>query len=322
MILLFSDPKDGSTGVIIEWLSKSDETLLILTPKVNNFIDIATISGEKIILNINDNEYNITDIKAIYYRRSSKIISNVYLKKITTIKNSRIKSLSDYIEGNFNTTNELLNFYLKDKKTFGTEGIGRINKILALQIAKKVGLKTPETIITSSKKVLMEFYLKNNPIIIKSIDIGYRYEDNKYWHVSYTNIISPKEIKNIPAEFPLSLFQKKIEKYFEIRCFYFHDNFYSTAIFSQNNPKTNVDYRRYDFEFPNRQVPYILPDNIIYKLKLLFKLLRLNTGSIDIIFTGLDYYFLEINPVGQFENVSLFGNWYIERNIADYLLHD
>ena len=47
----------------------------------------------------------------------------------------------------------------------------------------------------------------------------------------------------------------------------------------------------------------------------------LNTGSIDLLLTGKgDYYFLEVNPVGQFEWLNYYGNFFLEKKIAEELI--
>ena len=47
----------------------------------------------------------------------------------------------------------------------------------------------------------------------------------------------------------------------------------------------------------------------------------MNCGSLDFILNkNLDYVFLEVNPVGQFEQVSRPGNYFLERKIAKELL--
>ena len=93
------------------------------------------------------------------------------------------------------------------------------------------------------------------------------------------------------------------------------------AIFSQNNNKTKVDFRRYDTEFPNRLVRYSLPKNIQNKLILLMSHLKLATGSIDMIVTeDNDFIFLEVNPFGQFGMVSKPNNFNLEKRIAKYLI--
>jgi glutathione synthase/RimK-type ligase-like ATP-grasp enzyme len=50
-------------------------------------------------------------------------------------------------------------------------------------------------------------------------------------------------------------------------------------------------------------------------------ILKLNTGSVDLIFSEEDnkYYFLEVNPMGQFGMVSKPCNYYLEKEMAQYL---
>jgi glutathione synthase/RimK-type ligase-like ATP-grasp enzyme len=92
------------------------------------------------------------------------------------------------------------------------------------------------------------------------------------------------------------------------------------AIFSQKNKKTKIDFRNYDDELPNRNVPYQLPKSVEGKLIQMLDFLDYTTGSIDLIKTKSgDYVFLEINPVGQFGMVSYPCNYYLEEKIAIHL---
>ena len=97
--------------------------------------------------------------------------------------------------------------------------------------------------------------------------------------------------------------------------------FFAGAMFTQANPKTRVDFRNYDDEKPTRIIPFELPNYIREKLLSLTAKIGLDTGSIDMIYsTDCDYYFLEINPVGQFGMVSYPCNYHIEKQIAEYLI--
>ena len=96
--------------------------------------------------------------------------------------------------------------------------------------------------------------------------------------------------------------------------------FFPMAIFSQKDKKTQLDYRNYNQEKPNRNIPYILPNKIQDKLQLLMDKLGLDSGSIDMIVTPEgEYVFLEVNPTGQFGWVSVNCNYYLEEKIANYL---
>lgn len=102
---------------------------------------------------------------------------------------------------------------------------------------------------------------------------------------------------------------------------FFEKKFYSMVIFSQNNEKTKVDFRNYDREKPNKVGPYKLPKNIESKLIKLMETIGLNTGSIDLV-KGLDgdYYFLEVNPSGQFGMTSFPCNYNLHKKVANYLI--
>jgi D-alanine-D-alanine ligase-like ATP-grasp enzyme len=68
-------------------------------------------------------------------------------------------------------------------------------------------------------------------------------------------------------------------------------------------------------------VPYQLPKELEAKIDVLMQKLQLNTGSLDFMVTeDNQFYFLEVNPVGQFGMVSVPCNYYLEQKIADYLL--
>lgn len=50
--------------------------------------------------------------------------------------------------------------------------------------------------------------------------------------------------------------------------------------------------------------------------------IKLNCGSVDMVLTkDNQYIFLEVNPIGQFSQVSIPANYLIEKEIAKYLLY-
>jgi D-alanine-D-alanine ligase-like ATP-grasp enzyme len=92
------------------------------------------------------------------------------------------------------------------------------------------------------------------------------------------------------------------------------------AIFSQNDPKTQIDFRNYNNENPNRNIPFKLPKKIEKKLKKIIKIKQLDSCSIDLIVTPEnEFVFLEINPQGQFEWISYYCNYHIEKKIANHI---
>jgi len=192
-----------------------------------------------------------------------------------------------------------------------------VYKTDVLNKAKKCGLTIPEWIITNNKTDLMPFFNKHKDIATKTFTpLWYHEEDCSFKNL--TNKVSiDKDLDLIPDTFPETFFQKYIEKKHELRVFYFQGKFYTMAILSQNNDQTEIDFRHYSKENPNRSIPFSLPPFYAKKLDKLSKLLNLQTGSFDILVDYNDaYHFLEVNPVGQFGMVSYPCNYNIERDIA------
>jgi ATP-GRASP peptide maturase of grasp-with-spasm system len=196
-----------------------------------------------------------------------------------------------------------------------------IGKIEQLNTAKAVNLNFPETLITGNKEKLIIFAKKYSKIIIKPIENirSYRVDDKNY--APFTKLIDIESISDLRNLFFPSLFQRYIEKEFEIRSFYFNGEIYSMAMFSQDNQKTLVDFRNYDTDKQTRRIPFKLPLDIEEKIKMFMQKLDLNTGSLDIILGKDDnFYFLEVNPVGQFGMVSEPCNYNLEKKIAEFLI--
>jgi glutathione synthase/RimK-type ligase-like ATP-grasp enzyme len=134
-------------------------------------------------------------------------------------------------------------------------------------------------------------------------------------------MVAKEDIEALADRFCPMLLQEYTEKDVELRIFFIEQKLFTMAIFSQLDEQTSVDYRNYNTEKPNRNVPYKLPTEIKKKILAFAKKAQLNTGSIDIILNkDGEYVFLEVNPVGQFGWVSKNCNYYIEQEIAKHLL--
>lgn len=196
-----------------------------------------------------------------------------------------------------------------------------IEKTQVLSLAADIGLNTPEWLVCNTRASLLDFSNNYTSIITKPLGEIISYHENetvlKYVR---TEIVDKEIILDMPESFFPSFFQEYIEKEVEIRSFFLNGKFYSMAIFSQLDDKTAIDFRNYNDEHPNRNVPFQLPLTVETKLAKLMSRLSLNTGSIDLIFDKEgDFHFLEINPVGQFGMTSKPCNYYLEKKIAEYL---
>jgi hypothetical protein len=159
-----------------------------------------------------------------------------------------------------------------------------INKLYVLDIAQKAGFKIPSTCVLHDKNDIANYIKTHQEVITKALSNGiYNFAVQKAYY-TYTEKITLQDISNIDRELFFSLFQQQIVKKYEIRTFYFDNNCYSMAIFSQNDERTTIDFRKSTNNRQNRHIPYKLPVAIEDKIKNLMNSIGLTTGSIDTIF--------------------------------------
>jgi ATP-GRASP peptide maturase of grasp-with-spasm system len=320
-VLILTNANDYSSSAVIKWLIYLNKSFTRINNGDTLQIKNLKINDHNICFYLNGKYHELKNYSSYWYRRGNFNIQgmppyssdDIFLQeKINRHLNRERKAIKNFIHA-----------LLDKKRNINSELKAEVNKLEVLQIAKDIGLVIPETHVISQKKTLNAL-LNTNKIITKSIqeNPSFQYNDgtgNELFY-SMTESINKTHLKLVGNEFALSKFQTKIDKALELRVFFLNHTFHAMAIFSQNNPKTSVDFRNYDQHKPNRNTPFLLPKNIEIKLNLLCKKLNLNSGSIDMVIDKKgNYVFLEINPVGQFGMVSSPCNYYLEKKIAKYL---
>lgn len=191
------------------------------------------------------------------------------------------------------------------------------NKVYQLKLAKKLGFNVPRTIITNDFIELEKFIQScNSNIIIKPLSMG-RIESPVDVKLIYTNKVRKEHIENI-QKFTLTpaIFQEYIEKEFEVRVTVIANKVISAVVKSQENEDTKVDWRRKKLKF----IPFKLPDRIERKCVKLLEELNISFGAIDLIKTTTNqYFFLEINPNGQWAWLEIESDLKISDEIIKFL---
>ncbi|SHG47858.1 ATP-GRASP peptide maturase, grasp-with-spasm system [Chryseobacterium oranimense] len=318
MIIIFSkNYGENTTDDVLNWLhhhKKDNEVILRINGDdlLNKDFYIDVSNSE---FNFNNQKINNQIVHTIWFRRTfDQDFLNIEPKIFNDFHNN--KTLENHLLSELGTIYRFLESFL-DNSVWINKYSESLNKLKTLKLAEKHGLKIPDTYITNKIEIINQLATDKN-LITKPISDAVTLFDDDSHYMMYTSEVS--EIKKEGYIFPTKL-QSKIDKKFELRIFYIDDVFYSMAIFSQNDHKTKVDFRNYNFKKSNRNVPYKLPVKIESSLKELVKELNLKTCSIDMIVSkDEEYYFLEINPVGQFGMVSQPCNYHLEEQMALYIL--
>lgn len=290
MILIFSEPTDISTNKVISYLSSMRaKNVKVLHTKGLKFNDIkpylklmAENKGLPIWFRRGSFEEILIYNSALFKREREQIFE--YLLHLNTNKQLSIGSFSNHCSQ---------------------------NKLIDMSIASDIGIDVPDYSLVFDDMTNGDWLLK----ALENISITYK---DFIYHGGNPTFINLNESHGL--FFP-SMIQKYIPKIFEVRTFFLKGVFYSMAIFSQKDEKTKHDYRNYNKEAPNRTVPFKLPLALESKLHQLVNKLKIDTCSIDLIFSvEKKFIFLEANRMGQFDWLSGNCNYYIEKKIA-YILN-
>ncbi|WP_395053896.1 grasp-with-spasm system ATP-grasp peptide maturase [Flavobacterium sp.] len=318
MVLIITSEDDLSSNDVIDWLIYYKVPFLRISHNDKIYYKSLSINNLKfeVVLKINEITYNLTDFKAFWYRRS---FINMLTKEYN-IKNKLDSEIKKHLINEAQEFNSVVKRYI-ELHSINKHNDIFLNKLEILRIASNTGFQIPNSIITDNKSDLLIFKKTFEKIITKNFSQGIFINNKDTILGNSTKIVDNSIINLIPDHFHYSFFQECIEKSFELRIFFLKSKFYTCAIFSQNNEKTKIDFRNYDTDNLNRTPPFELPQIIKKKLIKLISIIKINSGSIDMIVSKKnEYIFLEINPIGQFSQLSIPCNYYIERKIAFELI--
>ncbi|MEO8760221.1 MAG: grasp-with-spasm system ATP-grasp peptide maturase [Bacteroidia bacterium] len=323
MVLIISEGIDQTTHEVIDWLIYKKKKYLVLNAEFflnSAFIKLSN-NATKILLHFNNTkeEVDLSLVTSLWYRKGD---INIDIKSLLPDFPKELqKDVFLHLSNEWNTFKNFVFEIAQDKRVLGNYFTKVKSKLGYLKYAKDCGLLIPDTFVINSKEMLLEIQKNYTGIITKSIQEIFNIVYGKESLYTYTSMISDEQINSMPDTFFPSLVQNKIDKKYELRIFFMQTSLYAMAIFSQNDEKTKIDFRNYNYEKPNRTVPYKLPNDIERKIISFIECTQLNTGSIDMILTSEnEYIFLEVNQAGQFGFVSADCNYYLEKKVAAYLV--
>ena len=163
-------------------------------------------------------------------------------------------------------------------------------KAYQLYKAKKIGFLTPETSVTN-KTTVPEF----ENVAIKSIDtaiINFNEEEG----FVYTELYNRNEIDEQHYKSPFFLQQGLVPK-IDIRVTVADDDIIAAKILMKDFSGIEIDWRRHKDEL--KYEIFELPTDICDMCIRLVRELKLSFGGIDLVYHKGQYYFIEINPTGE-----------------------
>jgi glutathione synthase/RimK-type ligase-like ATP-grasp enzyme len=169
------------------------------------------------------------------------------------------------------------------------------HKAVQLRRANEIGFLTPETIITNDAALVPFEVVFQEKVIVKGLDTVLMREGSMesfgFTHIFDMTSLREEEIASSPVMFQEPIFGK-----LDVRATVVGSDVFAASITADGKP-IQGDWRRTKggAEFQ----PHNLPTEVTDKCVELVKELGLRYGAIDLALKDAEYYFLEVNPTGE-----------------------
>ncbi|MDR9767202.1 hypothetical protein RJP56_14155 [Shewanella baltica] len=308
MILLVTNQRDLTTDYIVRELQER---------KVSYFrLNTETISAHKCSIGYKSlDDWNIGDVEgksvsSAYFRRPSAPIC-----RLASLNNEE----QEYVQMEWLAFLKGIYSRLDGKWFSSPTNISLAeDKPRQLLIANRIGFKIPQSIITNNFSDVISRTSNENLIakpLRQALISGY---DEKVVFTSRIPKITPEHEESI--SFAPLIFQQEVIKKFDVRVTVVGHKVFPVAIWSQETTETEVDWRKGgNINLVHEHID--IPSSIEKKCIELVNQLNLGFGAIDLICDkNNNYWFLEINPNGQWAWIENQTKLPIASTIVDNLL--
>ena len=307
--LILSDSHDFTTDyVTIELEERGLEYLRLDRDLLSKYQVTWDLDSETLLVKKFNREYLIENhtLKSVYYRAPT------YLRETFV----RRKSIEEQVK-----QSQWMSFYRNlscfDKakwmnspaKTFQAE-----NKIFQLKVARNIGFNIPKTIIANNASHIADL---NESIIVKSIDTAIFDLGDQEGFV-YTTPLGRNELVEEDLSLAPVIIQNNLTPKVDFRITVVGNDTYVVKIL-KNGKGVDGDWRVVKSNV--KYEPAEIPATIAEMCKSLMSALGLSFGAIDLIFSENQYYFVEINPTGEWAWLVDAAGINIYKSICDFLIN-
>lgn len=315
MILFITNKEDITTDFVVKRIKKSGANYYRFnTEDLFSSVDICLDFGKNKfeLLDERKGVIGLNKISSVYFRRPKVPIISLNLD--VGERNFILNEYHSLLNGIYNIlSNKLwINYVCSIREAE--------NKIYQLVLAKKIGFRIPKTMITNYSDSAYQFIKTNRfNCILKPIRSGF-VDDPDNPRVIFTNKINKSKVKELKRiKYCPSIFQNNIEKEADVRVTVVGEKLFPVKIESQEYEESRIDWRRGTNIISHKYIE--LPKIISRQCINLVKHLNLIFGAIDLVIDKEgNFYFLEINPNGQWAWIEKRLNLPISQEIATLLL--
>jgi glutathione synthase/RimK-type ligase-like ATP-grasp enzyme len=231
------------------------------------------------------------------------------------------KKYQKFVHGAYKRTANAIYALLRDKYWVSDPWaiIRANNKLLQQEIAAENGLLIPDTLITNSPDEARKFQFKYPKIITKPLGAETVIENDLEKAFYVTTIIEDENIDYSGLKLAPAIFQQNLVGNLDIRVTVVGKRVHACEIHKNGSLRNRPDWRigilSENLEYKNHTE---FPKTISDKCVSIIKALNLKFGAFDFMLDNRgDYWFLEVNPNGQWGFVELEANIPISGSFAE-----
>lgn len=287
--LIISSTIDFSTDLVCYQLMMSGEKFYRLNR--DEFIKhniVVDLQKKSMMISIEDEEYNIQfeQLKGVFYR--APVFLRTQAKAELSVQEQLERNQwSSFLRNLIIFQNA--NWINNPVYTYRAE-----NKMFQLCVAESCGLQIPKTYVSNISVNMLE---REKKYIVKSLDTALFYDtQNNKEMFTYSNVVSGEELQDYELASAPIIIQEFLNPKVDCRVTYIQGKLFPVKIL-QNGEGLYGDWRLRKDEL--EYVPFQLPPNISVAICKLMQKLEIQFGGIDLAIVGEKYFFVEVNPTGE-----------------------
>lgn len=287
--LIISSTIDFSTDLVCYQLMMSGEKFYRLNR--DEFIKhniVVDLQKKSMMISIEDEEYNIQfeQLKGVFYR--APVFLRTQAKAELSVQEQLERNQwSSFLRNLIIFQNA--NWINNPVYTYRAE-----NKMFQLCVAESCGLQIPKTYVSNISVNMLE---REKKYIVKSLDTALFYDtQNNKEMFTYSNVVSGEELQDYELASAPIIIQEFLNPKVDCRVTYIQGKLFPVKIL-QNGEGLYGDWRLRKDEL--EYVPFQLPPNISMAICKLMQKLEIQFGGIDLAIVGEKYFFIEVNPTGE-----------------------
>lgn len=190
------------------------------------------------------------------------------------------------------------------------------NKMVQLRAALDVGFRIPSTVVTNSAETALKYLPNRTGFAVKGLDtVLWRQAQDQYF--CFTQLFNARELENCDlASLPTTV-QENLTPKTDVRVTVVGDRVWAAVITHPEGPIEG------DWRIHSGQVNYgdhCLPDAVRHRCVSLVQRLELSFAAIDLALCGAEYFYLELNPVGEWAWLAESLGWDVAQAMASWLV--